>query len=301
MAREKAFASFLGCIAPNRYPQLELATSFVMQKLGYELVDMERASCCPAPGVFRSFNKVDWMVAAARNICIAEKLDLNILTICNGCFGTLADVNKHLKTDEEARNQVNERLKELGDYEFKGTIEVRHLAEVLAFEVSPAAIAPLLTRKVKAKAAIHYGCHLLKPSAIKQLDNPEKPHMLEDLVKVLGVESLEFKDKHTCCGAGGGLKSFSAPDSMVILAEKMKNIKEVQPDFILDTCPFCHLQFETGQDYLNKNYGMSYDIPVIHIAQIMAYCMGMDEKKVGLQYQMMGKNYAFEAEEIVCD
>ncbi len=287
MAREKAFASFLGCIAPNRYPQLELATNFVMQKLGYELVDMERASCCPAPGVFRSFNKVDWMVAAARNICIAEKLDLNILTICNGCFGTLADVNKHLKADEEARIQVNERLKELGDYEFKGTIDVRHVAEVLAFEVSPAAIGPVLTRKIKAKAAIHYGCHLLKPSAIKQLDNPEKPHMLED--------------KHTCCGAGGGLKSFSAPDSMVILAEKMKNIQEVRPDFILDTCPFCHLQFETGQDYLNKNYGTSYDIPVVHLSQLMAYCMGMDEKKVGLQYQLMGKNYAFEAEEIVCD
>lgn len=301
MAKEKSFASFLGCIAPNRYPQLELATSFVMQKLGYELVDMERASCCPAPGVFRSFNKVDWMVAAARNICIAEKLDRNILTICNGCFGTLADVNKHLKADEAAREQVNERLKELGDYEFKGTIEVRHVAEVLAFEVTPAAIKPLLTRKVKAKAAIHYGCHLLKPSAIKQLDNPEKPHMLEDLVAVLGVESLDFKDKHTCCGAGGGVKSFSPYDSMVILAEKMKNISEVNPDFILDTCPFCHLQFETGQEYLNKNFNSNYDIPVIHIAQLMAYCMGLDENLVGIQYQLMGKNYSLGAEAIVCD
>nr|MDO8111906.1 CoB--CoM heterodisulfide reductase subunit B [Candidatus Sigynarchaeota archaeon] len=301
MAREKAFASFLGCIAPNRYPQLELATNFVMKKLGYEIEDMERASCCPAPGVFRSFNKVDWMVAAARNICIAEKKDLDILTICNGCFGTLADVNKHLKADETARNLVNERLKDLGDYEFKGTIDVRHVAEVLAFEVSPAAIAPLLTRKLKARAAIHYGCHLLKPSAIKQLDNPEKPHMLEDLVAVLGVESVDFKDKHTCCGAGGGLKSFSAPDSMVILAEKMKNISAVKPDFILDTCPFCHLQFETGQDYLNKNFNTGYDIPVIHLAQIMAYCMGLDEKLVGIQYQLMGKNYSLASEAIVCD
>jgi heterodisulfide reductase subunit B len=301
MPREKIFAYFLGCIAPNRYPQLELATSFVMQKLGYELVDMERASCCPAPGVFRSFNKVDWMVAAARNICIAEQLDLNILSICNGCFGTLADVNKHLKADEAARAEVNERLKEIGDYEFKGTVEVRHVAEVLAFEVTPAKIAPLLVRKLNAKAAIHYGCHLLKPSAIKQLDNPEKPHMLEDLVKVLGIESLEFKDKQTCCGAGGGLKSFSAYDSMVILAEKMKNISEVEPDFILDTCPFCHLQFETGQDYLNKNFGTSYDIPVLHLSQIMAYCMGLDEAKIAIDKQMMGKNYSLDAEAIVCD
>ena len=82
-----------------------------MEKLGYELLDMERAACCPAPGVFRSFNKVDWMVHAARNLCIAEKMDTDILTVCNGCFGTLQEVNKHLKQDESAKNQVNEKLK----------------------------------------------------------------------------------------------------------------------------------------------------------------------------------------------
>ena len=73
------------------------------------------------------------------------------------------------------------------------------------------------------------------------------------------------------------------------------------PDFILDTCPFCHLQFESGQDYLNKNFNTNYDIPVIHLAQIMAFCMGLDEKHVGIQYQLMGKNYSLESEAIVCD
>nr|MDO8084053.1 CoB--CoM heterodisulfide reductase subunit B [Candidatus Sigynarchaeum springense] len=298
MVKEKTFAFFLGCIAPNRYPQIEKATKFVMEKIGYKLLDMEQASCCPAPGVFKSFDKYDWMVAAARNLVIAERLDADLVTICNGCFGTLQDVNKHLKEDPNAKEYVNARLKELGDYEFKGTITVRHAAEVLAFEIGPEGIAPFITRKLNARAAIHYGCHFLKPTRIRGLDSAEKPTMLENFATILGIESLDFENKYTCCGAGGGIKAAHAVPSMKIFAEKMMDIDKVKPDFILDICPFCHLQFETGQDYLNKNDACKYDYPVLHLSQVVAWCMGMDQEFVGLQYQQMGRDYIFTEREV---
>ena len=62
--------------------------------------------------------------------------------------------------------------------------------------------------------------------------------------------------------------------------------------------PFCHLQYETGQDYLNKNKSCNYDYPVIHLSQLTAYCMGMDQEFVGLQYQLMGKDYIFGGEKL---
>jgi len=298
MVKEKTFAFFLGCIMPNRYPQIEKATKFVMDKLGYTILDMERATCCPAPGVFRSFNKFDWMVAAARNLCIAEKLDVDIITVCNGCFGTLQEVNKHLKEDEDHREKVNEKLKLIGDYEFKGTIDVRHIAEVLGYEVGPWGIEDVIVRKVNARAAVHYGCHFLKPTRVREIESSEGPTIVEEFIEALGVKSIPFKEQLTCCGAGGGVKAFDGNASMTIFAEKMKNIDEVKPDFILDICPFCHLQFETGQDFVNKNKNCNYDYPVIHLSQLVAYCMGMDPDFIGLQYQMMGKSYEFETEPI---
>jgi heterodisulfide reductase subunit B2 len=291
MAKDKAFAFYLGCIMPNRYPQIEKATRYVVEKMGYELHDMERAACCPAPGVLRSFDKFDWMVAGARNICIAEQMDMDILTVCNGCFGTLQDIDKHLKADEEARIKVNEKLKELGDFEYKGTITVRHAAEFLAQEIGPYDIQQYLTRKIKATVAIHYGCHFLKPTYIRQLDSSESPRLLEEFVEALGGVSLEFKNKYTCCGAGGGIKAAYAPLSNKIFSEKMVNIDEVHPDIILDICPFCHLQFDGLQSVVNEKEGTNYDYPVLHLSQLLAFCMGMDQKFLGLKYQAAGKAY----------
>lgn len=42
------YALFLGCVAPARYPGVELATREVCKALGIELVELEGANCCPA-------------------------------------------------------------------------------------------------------------------------------------------------------------------------------------------------------------------------------------------------------------
>jgi heterodisulfide reductase subunit B len=238
------------------------------------------------------------MVAGARNICIAEQMDMDILTVCNGCFGTLQDIDKHLKADKVARAKVNEKLKELGDFEYKGSITVRHSAEFLGQEIGPTDIQQYLTRKLKATVAIHYGCHFLKPSDIRGLDSSENPTMLEDFVKALGGTSLDFKNKYTCCGAGGGIKAAYAPLSTKIFQEKMQDIDAVHPDIILDICPFCHLQFDGLQTVVNEKQGTKYDYPVLHLSQLLAFCMGMDQKFLGLQYQATGKEYLLGSEDI---
>jgi len=130
----KKYAFFLGCIAPLRYPGIEKSTRVVFEALGVELVEFEDASCCPAPGVIRAFNKKTWLAAAARNLAIAEKMGLEILTICNGCYGSLYDAAHELNNDKKLLAEVNEILAEIG-MEYKGTTNVKHFAEVLYKEV----------------------------------------------------------------------------------------------------------------------------------------------------------------------
>ena len=178
------YAFFLGCIAPLRYPGVEKSTRVVCEKLGIELVDLEDASCCPAPGVIRAFSKNTWLAAAARNLALAEAKGLPIVTICNGCYGSLFEAAHELNNNAEERAEVNKILAEIG-MEYKGTTKVYHFAEVLSREVGVEKIKAAITNPLSYQVATFYGCHFLKPSSIKNIDDPENPRILEDRKSVV--------------------------------------------------------------------------------------------------------------------
>ncbi|MCK5076021.1 MAG: CoB--CoM heterodisulfide reductase subunit B, partial [Calditrichia bacterium] len=153
---------FWGCMISLKYPQMEKSIRYSAEKLGIDLVDETRFSCCPDPIYFKADDRVKWLTLAARNICLAEERGLDIVTMCSGCTSTLCEVNHVLKNDNDLRKKVNKRLKKI-DKEFKGTVSVKHLVTLLRNEVGMEQIRnsvkyPLTDLKV----AIHYGCHLLK-------------------------------------------------------------------------------------------------------------------------------------------
>ena len=272
-----AFAYFLGCIMNNRYPGIEKATRIMFDKLDIELEDMEGASCCPAPGVFGSFDRTTWAAIAARNITIAEDQGNDIMTECNGCFGSLFETNHMLHEDEEMKGKINAVLAEAGR-EFKGEINVRHFAEILYNDVGLDKLADAVTAPLNLNVAVHYGCHFLKPSAEIDIDNPIKPTILDELVEVTGAKSVPYKDKMMCCGAGGGVRSRDIDVTLSFTREKLQNMKEAGVDAIVNVCPFCHLQFDVGQTEVNKNYGENWDIPVFHLAQLYGMAMGVSKE-----------------------
>ena len=269
------YAFFLGCIAPLRYPGIEKSTREVFDKLGIELVDLKGASCCPAPGVIRAFNRKTWLAAAARNLALAEKEGLEIVTICNGCYGSLFDAAHELAHDKDLLAEVNKILAEIG-MEYKGTTKVHHFAEVLYNEVGVDAIKAKITNPLEYKVATFYGCHFLKPSNIKGLDDVENPKILDELVEATGCKSMPRKQKMLCCGAGGGLKAAFGDVAKKFTQTNLENMKESEAEIIVDVCPFCHLQF----DGVQKDLGFSF--PVLHLSQLYGLAMGMSKEELAL-------------------
>jgi heterodisulfide reductase subunit B len=281
-----AFAYFLGCIMNNRYPGIEKATRILMDNIGVELADMEGASCCPAPGVFGSFDRTTWAAIAARNITIAEAQGNDIMTECNGCFGSLFETNHLLHEDEEMKGKINNILSE-ADLEYKGEVNVRHFAEILYNDVGLEKLAEAVTKPLNLNVAVHYGCHFLKPSAEIDIDNPIKPTILDELVEVTGAKSVDYRDKMMCCGAGGGLRSRDIEVSLDFTREKLNNMKEAGVDAIVNVCPFCHLQFDVGQTEVNDKFGENFDIPTFHLAQLFGLAMGLGGDELTLDAHLI--------------
>src|SRR5450759_1828618 len=282
---------FLGCIIPNRYPAIKKATKLVLDRLGIKWSELKEASCCPAPGVFRSFDQITWLTLASRNIVLGEEKNTDLLTICNGCFSSLMDANNILKNDGDLRAQVNTHLKKIGK-EYHGTIEVRHIIEFLDKEIGKEKIDQLIQRPLELRVAVHYGCHLLKPTKERKLGGAEYPLFFDGLVEATGAISVPYEGKNSCCGAGGGVRSAMLETSLKMTEYKLRHMKKAGVDCIVEACPFCHLQYDTGQVELAKA-GKVFDIPVVHYSQLLGLALGYSFEDVGLHLNAI-RNHEFE-------
>jgi heterodisulfide reductase subunit B2 len=278
----KRLSLFLGCIVPNRYPGIEKATKLCLQRLEIDVSDLPEASCCPAPGVFKSFDKATWLALASRNIVLSERMERDILTVCNGCYGSLADANMELKRDPEIRACTNSCLKGIG-MEFKGTIEVRHIIEFLYKEFGPEKLRKYIINPLDLRVALHYGCHLIRPSKERGLGETEAPVFFDELVEATGAKSVDYTDKMMCCGAGGGVRSGHAAESLEMLEHKLECIRKAGVDCIVNACPFCHLQFDRGQLAVNEKFGTDYSIPVLHYSQLLGLALGFSPDELGIE------------------
>ena len=278
------FAYFPGCISINLYPSIDRATQLVMEDLGYQLVDMPFA-CCPPPGVLRSYDEPTWAALAARNLAQAASEGLPVLTICNGCYGSLAEAAARLSEDPDLRERVETALEEAGVEGARGAadVEVLHIMDVLGTEDARTRIADRVVHRLGTPVAVHYGCHYLRPSS--RTGRPvEDPRMLDELVELAGYRSVPFEQRLSCCGAGGGVWSGKEDTSLAILRRKLEQMDAAGAEAIVNVCPFCHLQFDQGQRRLGKG---APTVPSVHLMQLLGLAFGLKDKALGLHTHLV--------------
>jgi heterodisulfide reductase subunit B len=276
----KRFAFFPGCLIPARHPAMEFAIRHTLPNLGIEIVDLEGASCCPDPIYFKSKDKLSWLAVAARNLTLAEELDLDIFTNCSGCTATLSETY-HLLQDEALRAKVNERLKRI-NREYRGTSRVRHIATVVRDEAGYETVQRSVVRPLEGlKVAIHYGCHLLKPSRIMQVDDPNDPDVMEKLVMALGATPVRHRNWYLCCGKA--CQTEDVPANM--MHDLLGTVNEEQADILCMICPTCFGQFDHGQMKVAKQFGEDYHTPPIYYFQLLAFAQGVPYEQLGFERQ----------------
>jgi heterodisulfide reductase subunit B len=276
---DKKYIPFFGCMLATKFPWFEAAVRKSLAPVGLELVDVDGFTCCPDPIYFQARDKMEWYAVAARNLSLAEDLGHDIITTCSGCTATLSEVNLALKEDGELRERINKRLAKIGR-KYKGSIDVRHAVTVLRDDFGLERVAETVTRPLEGlKVAVHYGCHLLKPSRVMRVDDPDHPTILEKLLETVGAEPIHHELTLLCCGRA--CVTDAIPQSM--LADILDAVTSNGADCMGLICPTCFDEFDTGQIILGRKLGRTFDVPIVYYFQLLGIAQGLSAEEVGLK------------------
>ncbi|MHA1129368.1 MAG: heterodisulfide reductase-related iron-sulfur binding cluster, partial [Candidatus Helarchaeota archaeon] len=120
-------------------------------------------------------------------------------------------------------------------------------------------------------------------SKVRGQGSTERPRVLDDLMEVIGAESVMYKDRNMCCGAGGGVRAQLKDVALDFTSEKVQNMMDVNADIIVTPCAFCHFQFDVGQQELNKAHGTNFNLPVIFYTQLLGIALGLSPLEMGFE------------------
>lgn len=265
------YAFFLGCLVPAREPNYENSVRKIARELGVELVEMDGANCC-APFSVQSVDYMSWLALAARNLCIAEQMELNILTLCNDCYESLLMTNMILKEDKETREKVNTILADVG-LQFKGKTDVKIFSDVLYEDVGLEKVKNAIRAPFNGlRVAVQPGCHLTKPKRI-HFGERTAATALDELVEATGAKSISYSAKDACCG--GPLRGINDAVASNVAKQKLNSMKAARVDCIVTVCPFCFLELDIGQLEIKRHSKEEYDLPVLQFAELLRMAMGM--------------------------
>jgi succinate dehydrogenase / fumarate reductase, cytochrome b subunit len=271
-------AYYPGCVAQESGKELDMATRWVCRTLGIELVEFPNFSCCGS-GFIDEANEVLNVALNARNLAIAERAGLPMLTICSTCQGMLTLANLRM-TDPKVRARVDGALKPLG-IEYKGTTRVTHLLDVLVRDVGLPAIQSRVRRPLAGlKVGAFYGCHLLRPADEMGSESAEEPQAFEQLLAALGATPVYYRGRVMCCGFP---IQFVKPDvASHIAGRQILDAKDHGADAMATPCPLCHISLDAYQNKAEKAVGQRLDMPVFHLPQVVGLALGASPEELGL-------------------
>jgi len=278
------YAYFPGCVAQGACQELYLSTAALTQTLGIELIELKRAACCGS-GTFKEDSQLLEDTVNARNIALAEELNLPLLTHCSTCQGVIGHVDDRLKecqeTDPAYVEQINGLLTKQGCSPYRGSRSVKHLLWALVADYGLEAIQAKVTRRLTGlKCAAFYGCYLLRAQTHMPYDDPFQPESMENVFRTVGAEPIYYRGRTQCCG--WPISSYATTESFQMAGMHIQEAIAAGADCIVTPCPLCHLNLDSRQPEVEKVIERPLGLPVLHLPQLVALALGISPKQLGL-------------------
>ena len=259
------FSYFPGCTLKTKGKDLDIYARKSAEALGFELCELADWQCCGAVYPMAK-DEIATKLSSVRALVSARENGEDLVTLCSACHNVIKQVNHDMKTDENIALRVNNYM--ALETPYAGETKVIHylemLRDVVGFDnLAKAVVNPLKGKKI----AAYYGCLLLRPGKVLQMDDPENPTIIEDFIRAIGAEPVMYPYRNECCGGYVTLedKSLAQKKSNAVL----ESAESFGAEMVLTACPLCLYN-------LNKN-GTEHDLPVLYFTELLAEALGVKD------------------------
>ncbi|HEX5807996.1 MAG TPA: heterodisulfide reductase-related iron-sulfur binding cluster, partial [Anaerolineales bacterium] len=160
-------------------------------------------NCCGATE-YLGINLIPAYSLIARNLALgARQMDgtHTVVAPCSACYLNLAKADYYMQERPSLGVKVNEGLQAGGLQYVPGTLDVRHLIDILVYDVGLETIRRAVTRPLHGlKVAPYMGCMLPRPDYQHRWSDHEHPTELDDLLRALGADVIDYPLTTSCCG-----------------------------------------------------------------------------------------------------
>lgn len=256
------YSYYPGCTLKTKAKDLDVYGRKSAEKLGITLEELPEWQCCG--GVYPlASDEVATKLSSVRALLSAREKEQTLLTMCSACHHVIKRVNYDMQNKPDFASKVNKYLKL--DEEYSGETRVIHYLEMLRDDygfdkLKQQVVKPLKGRKI----AAYYGCLLLRPGKEMAFDNPENPTIIEDFIRAIGAEPVEYPFRNECCGGYMTMTDKPLAGSMATMVVNSANLKGA--DCIITACPLC---------LYNLKQNGSGRIPVYYFTELLAEALGL--------------------------
>jgi heterodisulfide reductase subunit B len=260
------FAYYPGCSLHGTAREYDISTRAVCNTLGIGLEEVPDWNCCGATSAHSIDQKLAQLLPA-RNLKIIEGQQLDVIIPCAACFSRTMLCAHTLDNNDSVRSEIETEL----DYKFKRNLKIYHLMELLVLEIGMEKIREHIQCNLEGmKVVCYYGCLLVRPHNVTQLDDKENPQFLDEIISATGADTIDWPYKTECCG---GALSLSQCNLVTKLVSKMINwAEEAGADAIVTACPLCQSNLEMRQ-------GNGQNFPVFYFTELLALAFNIKEVK----------------------
>ena len=222
-----AYLFYPGCSMEGSARAYADSLKAISEPLGLRLDEINDWNCCGATE-YLGITLIPAYALISRNLALAARQAGSqngapgkgtLVAPCSACYLNLAKADHFMRERPVLGERVNQALAAGGLQYTPGSLQIRHLLDVIINDIGLDAVRAKVVRPLKGlRVAPYLGCMVPRPDYKKRWSDHEYPNELDRLLKALGADVIDFPLKTHCCG---GHMTQISPDTAFELIRRL--------------------------------------------------------------------------------